>query len=799
MVCLEGTGAISHVSVRNQPDLYHEPVMFSALSIKGVPTARVLEGAVPLRKVFGSPGSGWAGCGNGLADRSYGLPRFADAAFTARFPFGIVKLQDPKMPVTVELTGWSPFIPGDSDRSSLPVAALEFRIVNRTSKPLEVVYSFHSFNFMKTADDTGAAILPMKGGFIFSQPRLKDPPWLEGAFAVFATDSSVKVDGGWFRGASVDALPMVLKNVAMGRGVGRPPHAQGGPGDGASLYVPFRLRPRGEKTVRLLFGWYVPRSKVRAGADPRAQAYGCRDTGKGKRSLPGFTPWYAGRFANIRAVAAYWRREYASLRRRSQVFSNCFYDTSLPPEVVEAVAANLAILKSPTCLRQRDGRFWGWEGCHDNAGCCRGTCTHVWNYAQAIPHLFPDLERSLRETEFEVSQDERGHQSFRSNLPIRTPDHQGLAAADGQLGGLMKLHREWRISGDTRWMKSLWPRARASLDYCIATWDPDHNGTLVEPHHNTYDVEFWGADGMCTSFYLGALRAAIEMGQACGADVRRYEQLLAKCKRAMENRLWNGEYFIQRVQWTGLRADDPARTKSMMARRAPEELALIQREGPKYQYGDGCLSDGVLGDWIARCCGVEPVLEPAQVRKHLESVYRHNFRKDLSDHTNPLRAGFAFGPEGGLLLCSWPRGGKPSLPFYFHAEVWTGTEYQVASHLIMMGRVREGLEIVRAVRDRHDGRYRNPFNEYECGHWYARAMSSYGLLQACSGARYDAVTKTLLLRPSAKGDCRAFLCTATGFGTVGIRKGKPFCEVKAGRIEVRRVVVRGTRSQEPGT
>jgi len=91
---------------------------------------------------------------------------------------------------------------------------------------------------------------------------------------------------------------------------------------------------------------------------------------------------------------------YDRLRAASATFRDCFYDTTLPAEVVESVAANLAILKSPTCLRQADGRLWGWEGCFSGGGCCHGTCTHVWNYAQSIPHLFPDLERTLRETEF---------------------------------------------------------------------------------------------------------------------------------------------------------------------------------------------------------------------------------------------------------------------------------------------------------------------------------------------------------------------------------------------------------------
>ena len=208
--------------------------------------------------------------------------------------------------------------------------------------------------------------------------------------------------------------------------------------------------------------------------------------------------------------------------------------------------------------------------------------------------------------------------------------------------------------------------------------------------------------------------------------------------------LWNGEYFIQKVQWKNLRAGSPQETKSMVGEYSTEAGALLDKEGPKYQYGDGCLSDGVLGEWMAAVCGVGEVLDREKTEGHLRAVHRHNLRRDLSAHANPQRPTFAFGAEGGLLLCTWPRGGALALPFVYSNEVWTGIEYQVASHLMLLGRVEEVLEIVRTCRYRYDGRTRNPFDEYECGHWYARAMSSYGLLQGLTGVRYDAVDRGLL-------------------------------------------------------
>ncbi|WCJ58802.1 GH116 family glycosyl hydrolase [Fontisphaera persica] len=774
MICLEGLGAFSHVSLRHRPEVFHQPCLFAAVSVKGQPgTAKVLEGPVQPWKIFGAGNTG-----NGAPGATYGLPRFRAAAFAVRFPFATVTLNDPNMPLRVELTGWSPFIPGDADSSSLPVAGLEYRFTNPTKKPLEAVFSFNAKNFMVVGSNA-QAIKPIRGGFMLWGGAPADRPWEEGAFCAVVDEPDVKVNHAWFRGGWWDPLTMAWKDIAAAAAYDRPPVTEGGPSPGATLFVPFTVAPGASRTIIVKLAWYVGHTNQRIGRDPA-------NTPAPKEY---YRPWYAGRFKGVEEVAEFWRTRYDELRRGSAAFAECFYSSTLPPEVLEAVAANLTILKSPTVLRQADGRLWGWEGCSDGSGCCHGTCTHVWNYAQAIPHLFPDLERTLRDTEFNFSQDKRGHQTFRSALPIRPIEPDFHAAADGQLGGIMKVFREWRLSGDTEWLRRLWPKVRQSLDYCIATWDPGEKGVLEEPHHNTYDIEFWGPNGMCTSFYLGALKAAVLMGQALGDNVARYAQLLEKGIYKTESELFDGEYFIQKIEWKNLRAGNPVENKSMVGSYSPEALQLLEKEGPKYQYGKGCLSDGVLGDWLAQVCGVGPVLDTQKVTSHLRAVHRYNLKHDLTDYPNPQRPSYACGAEGGLLLCTWPKGGELSLPFVYSNEVWTGIEYQVASHLMLMGRVEEGLEIVRVCRRRYDGRIRNPFNEYECGHWYARAMSSYALLQGLTGARYDAVTKTLHLAPKIKGDWRAFFSAHGSFGTVGMKRGKPFYEPVRGQLDIQRFEV----------
>ncbi len=767
MICMEGNGGFGSVSIRNRPELFNKPRMNAALTVLGDKhQSRVLEGSISDMKYYANV----RGAGMGLGHTDYGLPRFTRASFTAAFPFAKVSLEDDSFPVQAKIKAWSPFIPTEEDDSSLPLAAIEYTLVNTTDEKISSVFYFNAENFIRT--DANYKTLRRDRGFLFKQPDEEGKPHTASSFMVTCMED-VKVDTAFFRGGWFDTFTMQYKQISRGI-MNEKPYGDTGidKSFGASLALPFSLEPGQEKTIKIIMSWYTPSSLVES---PPFMNW-----------PPGlYSPWYTSKFKDLDSLTSYFVANYQELKDKSALFSDALFASDLPEEILDAVSANLSIIKSTTVMRQADGRLWGWEGSDDDIGSCPGSCTHVWNYAQAFPNLFPALERSLRESEFFEAQTETGRQQFRIPFPIRKVDSEnlwGYPASDGQLGGIIKIYRDFKISGDLVWLQTMWPQVKQSLAFCIQEWDPDHEGIVKQPHHNTYDIEFWGPDPMITGFYLGALRAASEMALLCGDDNKLYLELCGKGRDYFENQLYNGEYFVQRAMWENLKIPFDISAE-------PEEVReLLEKEGPKYQYKNGCISDMLLGLWLAELAGLTDLIDEDKLTGALLSIYKYNYKPSLLGHVNTQRPGFASHRDGGLLLCSWPFDDKPSLPFVYSDEVWTGIEYQVASHLISKGFLDQGLDIVRTCRARYDGSKRNPFNEYECGNWYARAMSSYSLLWAYTGVRYDAFEKTLYYSHKNSSNYTVFLSADGGFGLVHVAGDEVTLEVLHGNIEVERIV-----------
>ena len=507
-----------------------------------------------------------------------------------------------------------------------------------------------------------------------------------------------------------------------------------------AVSAPLVLKPGQTKTVTFLVTWYFPNR------DKTGRAY---------------ANWFDGAIDVAKYVAA----NVEPLRTQTHLFRDTYFDTTLPYWFAARLMMPVSTLATETCQWWKNGRFYAWEG----VCCCAGTCTHVWNYEHACARLFPELARSTRlmqDLAPDAGFDEKtGLVGFRSNRAY---------AADGQCGTVLKVYREHLMSPDTKFLDAAWPKVRKAMDFMVGR-DGDGDGLIEDSQHNTFDINFVGPNTFVGSLYLAALRAAEEMARLKGENdlAAKYHAIFEKGRAATMKHLWNGEYFIQ-----------------IIPQGAPD----------KHQYGKGCIADQVFGQGWAHQLGLGHIYPAKEVRAALGSVFRYNWTSDTGAYNNrwsPERW-FARAGEGGLFICTWPKGGRPETPVRYRDEVWTGIEYQVAGHMLWEGMVDEALAIVRAIHERYDGTKHNPWNEVECGDHYARALASWGCLTGAAGFVYDGPAGRIGFAPRmTPDDFKAFFTAAEGWGSlVQKRKGKTQTnriEVAYGRLRARTLVFEATQ------
>jgi len=746
-VSLGGRGDLRDWEIMNRPAKGYVPDHggrigpFFALYTRtesGRTSTRILEGPLPFSAYQESHGS---------TAVNHGLPRFRKAGFAAAYPLGQVFLSDPDLPVEVTLEAFNPLIPGDADSSGLPLAALRYVIRNTGGQPLRISVCGSIPNFIgedgshseadwkgdpQTVGARGNRNLYREGdrirGLFLTSDGVdpESPAW--GTIALVTTaEGSVTartawLDGGW--GSS----PLDFWDDFSRDGCLEPRDAKDQPRPMASLAVETELAPHAVKSIPFLLTWHFPNRMTwtpKGTPDDRIGNY--------------YTTLYRDAWQAAESSAP----RLAGLERKTVEFVRSFCGSSLPDVVKEAALFNLSTLRTQTCFRTRDGRFFGYEGSSNRRGCCHGSCTHVWNYEQATAFLFGDLARSMRETEFLHATDDQGMMSFRVNLPLARAREFGKAAADGQMGCIMKIYRDWRLSGDDEWLSRLWPRVKKALAFCWIEggWDADRDGVMEGAQHNTMDVEYYGPNPQMGFWYLGALRAAGEMADYLQDTdfAQRCRDLFRRGSAWIDTHLFNGEYYEHEVR--------PVGDRSHIAPSLLIGMGASDPAHPDYQLGPGCLVDQLVGQYMAHVCGLGHLAEPENIRTTLDSIFRYNHREGFTDFFNCMRS-FAMGEESGLLMAGYPRG-RPDNPFPYFTEVMTGFEYAAAIGMIFEGRTETGLSCIRDIRARYDGLKRNPFDEAECGHHYARAMASWAAVPALTGYHYSGVDKSMEFAPRA--------------------------------------------------
>ena len=658
----------------------------------------------------------------------HGIPRFEKATFDAAYPFGIVNLSDSNLPIEVKIKAFNPLIPGDADASGIPIAILQYEVQNNTGKPLEVSVCGSIRNFI--GKDGSKYRMDWKGdkiyegavknkneyreagkisgiNFLPGKVDKNDPAWGTMALTTDATQTvtyrTSSVSNAWAN----SVLDFWDDFSDDGKLVEKTGSFDDDPM--ASLSITQSIPANGKKVFRFFLTWHFP----------NREAWSDQVVGN----------YYTTRYQDAWDVIEKMYPELDELENKTLQFVNSFLLSDLPEVVKESALFNLSTLRSQTVFRIDDGHLMGWEGCMDNFGSCAGSCTHVWNYEQATAFLFGDLAKSMRDVEFNYATRKNGSMSFRAGLPLIKAQSGGVAA-DGQMGTIMKMYRDWQLSGDNEFLKKSWPNVKNALAFAWEenSWDANADGVMEGSQHNTMDVNYSGPNPQMQFWYLGALKAAERMAKEMGdyEFAQKCETIFKVGSKWTDENLFNGEYYEHQVL-------DPETKKEITDYSAPNM--------PKYQLAKGCLVDQLVGQYMAHICGLGYLASEENIKTTYKSILKYNSMETMENHFNNMRS-YALGDEKALLMASWPKG-RPKVPFPYFSEVMTGFEYAAAIGMMYEGMQPEGIEVIENIRDRYDGNKRSPFDEAECGHHYARAMASWAANLALTGFHYSTTEKSM--------------------------------------------------------
>ncbi|WP_158973659.1 GH116 family glycosyl-hydrolase [Cellulophaga sp. L1A9] len=669
----------------------------------------------------------------GAIASNHGLPRFKNAIFKTAYPFGQVELTDDELPIEVTVGAFNPLIPGKVDDSSIPMAVLSYRVKNTSNAALEIAIAGTIQNIIGTDGYNGK---PDKNLNTFREENdIKGIYYtsngVDNKSAQWGTMSLVSlIDGettfrtNWLPAKfgdatldfwddfSADGLLEDRENLETDAPTG-------------TLATKIVLEAGEEKEMKFLITWHFSNR-------PTWPQPGFH------KKIDGIVGnYYATKYTDAWDVALKTVPKLNALEDDTKTFVKTFIESDIPQITKEAALFNLAHLRTQLAFRTETGHLLGWEGNFHNRGAGFGSCTHVWNYEQVTPFLFGELAQTMRDVEFGYGTDTNGLMSFRFYLPLEHAQKHGKAAADGQMGSIMKFYREWQLSGDDAFLKKHWPMVKKALEFCWIKggWDANKDGVMEGSQHNTMDVEYFGPNPQMGFWYLGALKASEKMAKYVGEKsfAKTCENLYESGSKWMDKNLFNGEYYQQDIQ--------PPMLQENVAPGLRLGIGAKDLTSPDYQLGEGVLIDQLVGQVMAHILDLGYLANEENIKKTNKAIIKYNYRENLSKHPNFMRS-YALGDESALLMAAYP-GERPEKPFPYFTEVMTGFEYTAAVGMLYENQDTIGLKTMQDVRDRYDGKKRNPFNEAEFGNHYARAMMAWGSILATTGFNYSAVDESM--------------------------------------------------------
>lgn len=741
-----GNGRLCDFEIFDRPDKggYNGYTHFAVKAKKGDKTfVKVLQGDYDGSFMGEYRRIPYAGYGFGApAETMAGFPHFKNVTFTGNFPIAELKFSDPDFPGRITLTAFNPLIPYDSYNSGLPAAFFEIEYENDTCDEVEFTSAFSVRNpYSSSQNERVSGKYP---GVLLSNAASSDTQAPDyGNLSVVTDCENACVQKYWYRGGWQDGIVTFFREFSQNDSLADRNYEVSGSNDCCSVCGKIAVNPHEKKKIRFVLSWFSP-NRGNYWEDVRDE--------NGR-----YVTWknyYATLFASSEEVANYCMENFVEFEEKTEKFVRSVMRSSLCESFKDAALSNLAVLHSPVVMRLEDGEFYGWEGSLEQAGSCEGTCQHVWNYAYALCFLFPDLERSIRDLEIKYCLRSDGGTAFRIKLPLNRNPWDFRPCVDGHMGTIAKIYREWKLSGDDQWLKDKWDSVKKMLDFAASPdnpdlWDEKGEGVISGRQHHTLDMELFGVNSWLQGFYLLALKAGAEIAYYLGDEPARdrYTALFENGKKFLNEQLFGGEYFVQKID---------LKDKSVTDKFGCSDAYYNEEAGEiKYQIGDGCEIDQLCAQWHAALTGLGEIFDPEKAKTALLSMLKYNYKPSVRNFVNPWRV-FALNDESGTIMCAYPdEKTKPAVPLPYCEECMTGFEYEFAALLSIYGMNEESKKIVQSVRGRYDGANRNPFGEIECGSNYARSMASWSLIPVTSGFYFDIPHKTIGFNPV---ECGAFRC-----------------------------------------
>ncbi|GAB4849166.1 hypothetical protein Ancab_003976 [Ancistrocladus abbreviatus] len=214
---------------------------------------------------------------------------------------------------------------------------------------------------------------------------------------------------------------------------------------------------------------------------------------------------------------------------------------------------------------------------------------------------------------------------------------------------VLQVYRDVVATGDKKFAQAVWPSVYVAMAY-MDQFDKDGDGMIENEGFPDQTYDTWSVSGVsayCGGLWVAALQAASAMARIVGdTGSEDYFWFKYEKAKAVYEKLWNGSYFNY---------DDSGGSNS----------SSIQ-------------ADQLAGQWYARACGLQPIVDEEKAKLALQTVFNFNVLKVMDGRRGAVNGML---PDGTVDVSSMQS-----------KEIWSGVTYAIAATMIQEGLTDMGFQ-----------------------------------------------------------------------------------------------------------